>query len=74
MKAVGLWKKCPRCGRMGEVFIDGEMSEPRLPMFAVAPVGQVSDQHASLSRDAATEPLRCHGIGRWRRWAMSMCG
>jgi len=35
MKAVGLWKKCPRCGRMGEVFIDGEMSEPRLPMFAV---------------------------------------
>jgi len=35
VEATGLWRKCPRCGRMGEVFIDKGMSAPGTPMFVV---------------------------------------
>lgn len=53
MKATGLWKKCPRCGRMGEVLFDEEHTEPGNPAYVIEWQGKGS---VHSNRDTLVRP------------------
>lgn len=52
MKPTGLWKRCPRCWRMGEVLFDEQFSTPGNPAFVVVwqPKGEDQGRRDTLVR------------------------